>query len=261
LFYARYTILKFLTTLFIFLVGLSVGSFLNVVIFRLDKKGGLLTGRSECPKCLKQLKWYDLFPVLSYVFLRGRCRNCKDKISSVYPLTELVTAFCLSLFYLSPKQGLGAVDIYYSLIIVSFVALIFFDYLYFLIPDKIILPLTIVAILFNYFFRRPEFTTLLLSALILAGIFAIIYVASSGKWLGFGDVKLLFLIGLVLGYPLGFVSLVLSVWLAALVGIGLMMSGKANRKTALPFGSFLAGVSILIIIFQNEIQKITRYFF
>ncbi len=218
-------------------------------------------GRSECPKCLKQLKWYDLFPVFSYLFLMGRCRHCKEKISPVYPLTELITAICLSLFYLFHKQGLGAVDLYYLLIIVSFVALIFFDYLYFLIPDKIILPLTIITILFNYFFRRPEFVALLLSALIMGSIFAILHIASRGEWMGFGDAKLMFLIGLVLGYPLGFLSMVLSVWIAALVGILLVVFGKANRKTALPFGSFLAGVSILIIIFQNEIQNIVYKIF
>ena len=87
------------------------------------------------------------------------------------------------------------------------------------------------------------------------------YLSSKGRWVGLGDAKLLFLIGLVLGYPLGFLALMLSVWIAALVGIGLMLSGRATRKTALPFGSFLAGVSILIIIFQHEIQKITNQFF
>ena len=218
-------------------------------------------GRSECPKCLKRINWYDLFPVLSYIFLGGKCRNCKNKISPTYPLTEFMTAFCLSLFYVMYEPIFGVEGIYYSLIIVSFVALIFFDYLFFLIPDKITLPLTFLAILFNYFFRYSEFITLLLSALILGGIFAIMYLSSKGRWVGLGDAKLLFLIGLVLGYPLGFLALMLSVWIAALVGIGLMLSGRATRKTALPFGSFLAGVSILIIIFQHEIQKITNQLF
>lgn len=247
--------------LFIFLIGLIIGSFLSVVIFRLNKKGGILMGRSECHKCLKQLKWYDLFPVLSYIFLVGKCRNCKKTISPVYPLLELVTAFSLSLFYIIYKPIWGIIDFYYLIVIVSFIALIFFDYLYLIVPDKIILPLILIAILFNYFFRRPEFMTLLLSALTMGGIFAIIHASSKGEWVGFGDVKLLFMIGLALGYPLGFLTMIISIWAAALVGIGLMITGKANRKTALPFGSFLAAVSILIIIFQNIVLDIVLILF
>lgn len=246
----------------IFIIGLNIGSFLNVVIFRLDKKSGILTGRSECPRCLKQLKWYDLFPVVSYVFLAKKCRYCKTGISFVYPLVELLTAFSFVFIYLSYVNGSIslAMSIFNILIISAFISLIFFDYLYLLIPDRVILPLIILSLLFNYFFRQSEFITLLLSALTMSSIFAIMYLVSKGEWVGLGDAKLLFLIGLVLGYPLGFLSMIFSVWIAALVGIGLMISGRANRKTALPFGSFLAGISILIIIFQNEIQKIVQQF-
>lgn len=235
-----------------------MGSFLNVVLFRLNKKGGLITGRSECVTCLKQINWYDLFPVLSFILLRGKCRNCKSNISLIYPFVELVTGFCFLFFYIINGPLLEPVDFYFLFIIAPFVVLVLFDYLYFLIPDKIIFPLAIFTIFFNYFFRQPEFINLLLSALAMGGIFAIINLSSKGEWVGFGDAKLMFLIGLILGYPLGLVAMVLSVWTGALVGIGLMLAGKANRKTALPFGSFLSGVSILIIIFQNEIQKFSE---
>jgi|SRR3989344_973465 len=250
-----------MVSIFIFIVGLCIGSFLNVVIFRLNRKRGIFTGRSECPRCLKKLRWYDLFPVLSFIVLKRKCRNCKNKISFVYPIIELVTAFCVILFYLVHKPTLDVVNLYYLIIIISFVALIFFDYLYLLIPDKIILPLIIISVLLGYFIRRPEFLGLLLSALIMGSIFVIMYLVSGGKWVGLGDAKLLFLIGLVLGYPLGFLSLIFSVWIAALVGIILIVLGRATRKTALPFGSFLAGISILIIIFQDEISQFFGFFF
>ena len=162
--------------------------------------------------------------------------------------------------FLGNPQASVVMVLFYVLMISIFISIIFFDYLYLLIPDKIVLPLSVLVILFNYLFRQPEFITLLLSALTMGGIFAIMHIASGGKWVGLGDAKLLFLIGLVLSYPLGFVSMILSVWTAALTGIGLIIFGKASRKTALPFGSFLAGVSILIIIFQNEVQKIIQKF-
>ena len=86
----------------IFIIGLSIGSFLNVVIFRLNnKEGGILTGRSKCPKCLKQLRWYDLFPIISHLSLRGKCRYCKIDISLVYPVVELLTAFSFIAIYVS----------------------------------------------------------------------------------------------------------------------------------------------------------------
>ncbi len=247
--------------LFIFLIGLCIGSFLSVVVFRLDKKAGILTGHSECPKCLQRIKWYDLFPVFSYILLKGRCRNCKNKISPVYILLELVTAFSFISFYIFYKPIFNLADFYYLTIITSFVVLIFFDYLYFILPDKVIFPMIAVSFLFDFIFRRSEIISLLLSALVLSSIFAILYLYSKGEWVGFGDVKLMFLIGLVLGFPLGFLSLLFSIWSAALVGIVLIILGKANRKTPLPFGTFLSGISILIIIFQNEIQKIIGQFF
>ncbi len=212
-------------------------------------------GRSECPKCSKRLGWHDLFPVISYLFLKSRCRHCKEKISPIYPVVEIITALSFVAFYLVQQSDPVVFIFFYLVVIALLVVLIFFDYLYFILPDKIVLFLVTLVFLFNFFFRRSELGSLLLSALTLGGIFAIINLVSRGKWMGLGDAKLMFLIGLVLGYPLGFIAMTLSIWSAALVGMVLVALGKATRKTALPFGSFLAGVSIIIIIFQNEIQK------
>lgn len=241
----------------IFIVGLSVGSFLNVVIFRLGKKKGILFGRSECPHCGRVLKWYDLIPIASLLVLRGRCRHCKKNISRIYPSVEIITAISFwAYFYF---KGFSAGNIYDLVLISAFIVLIFFDLLYFLVPDKIVFPLITLALIYN--FAAPDIKSRLATALILAAIFAIMHLGSRGRWVGLGDAKLVFLVGMVFGYPLGVMSVLLSVWTAALIGIGLVAAKRATLKTALPLGTFLASSSIIFIIFQNELQKIAQVYF
>lgn len=244
----------------VFIFGLCVGSFINVLVFRLGKKGGIVSGRSECRNCSKALRWYDLFPVVSFIFLKGKCRHCRNKISAIYPTVELVTAFSFLFFYLSQGQAAGFLLLYQFTVLGALVSLVFFDYLYMILPDKIIFPMIFLVLLFDILFKKPDLTNLLLSALAFGGFFGIINLVSRGRWVGLGDAKLAFLMGLILGYPLGFLSIVLSVWLAALFGMGLVVFGRAGLKTALPFGSFLAAVLIFFIIFQNELQKIIYKF-
>lgn len=141
----------------------------------------------------------------------------------------------------------------------AFILLAFFDLLYFLVPDKIVFPLIILALIYN--FAAPDIKSRLATALILAAIFAIMHLGSRGRWMGLGDVKLVFLVGVVFGYPLGVLSMLLSVWTAALIGIGLVAAKRATLKTALPLGTFFASSSIIFIIFQNELQKITQIYF
>lgn len=243
------------------LIGFCIGSFLSVIVSRLDRRDGILLGHSECPKCSRQLRWYDLIPIVSYLILKGHCRYCGRKISSLYPLVEFLTAlFFLLLYMVNPSQMLYLVI--FNLVIISILlSLAFFDYLYFIIPDKIILPAGAGVLIFDFFVRKSEFPSYLLTALVLSGFFAILYLMSRGRWVGLGDVKLLLLIGLVLGYPLALISLTLSIWIAAIVGLSLVTVGRATRKTALPFGAFLSIVTILIIIYQNEIQRITNQIF
>ncbi len=240
----------------IFIFGLVIGSFLNVVIFRLDRKPGLVTGRSECPKCLKLLQWYDLFPVLSYFLLRGRCRYCRKEISAIYPVVELTTAAVLTSYLAFNGLALNMVTAYNMALLLLFTVLVFFDFLYFIIPDKIIILAASLALIYDIFLGRLSVYNFLASGFVFGAFFATIYVLSRGEWMGFGDVKLAFVIGLMLGYPLGFFAITISIWLAALSGILMILLKKATLKTALPFGSFLAAVSIVMIIFQNEVQKI-----
>lgn len=239
-------------------VGLSVGSFLNVVIFRLDKKGGILLGRSECRNCGRVLKWHDLVPVLSFLILKGKCRYCRHKISRIYPVVEILTAVSF-LAYIHFRNTYD-VEVIYGLVLISgFMVIVFSDLIELIIPDKIVFPLIILAFIFNL--KAPDLSIRLITALIIGSIFAIMYLGSRGRWMGLGDAKLVFLMCLALGYPLGLLAILLSVWTAALVGIALVATKKATLKTALPLGTFLATCSIVFIIFQNELQKITQTIF
>ena len=250
--------MDWITIFFILVVGLSVGSFLNVVIFRLDKKGGILFGRSECRSCGHIIRWYDLVPVAGFLLLKRKCRHCGEKISVIYPAVEILTA----LSFLAYVHFWNTYDIHtmYGLVLIAgLIVIAFSDLLEFIIPDKIVFPLIILAFVLNLY--SEDISARLITAFILGSIFAIMYLGSRGQWLGLGDAKLVFLIGLVLGYPLGVLAVLLSVWTAALVGIALVTAKKATLKTALPLGTFLAINTIILIIFQNELQKITQTIF
>ncbi|OGN08780.1 MAG: hypothetical protein A3J46_04395 [Candidatus Yanofskybacteria bacterium RIFCSPHIGHO2_02_FULL_41_11] len=240
--------------------GLIVGSFFSVLVSRLDKKSGIVSGRSECPKCSAVLKWYDLIPILSFVFLRGKCGYCHEKISLVYPAIELTTAAAFFLFYIKRPLPWDIFAAYDLILLGAFVLIIFFDYLFYIIPDKVVLPLIVLSICFGFFYRNHEFINLLTSGLLLGGFFAILHIVSKGEWVGFGDAKLSLLIGLAFGYPSSFLITVSSVWTATLLGLLLIAIRKATLKSALPFGLFLALFSIIFIIFKDETQ-IFKYLF
>ncbi len=245
----------------VFLFGLIFGSFLNVIVSRLDKKGGILLGRSECPYCKKQLAWNDLIPIVSFLILRGKCRYCRRKISLIYPVVELTTGLVFVLFYL--KRGIPInTELVFELVIALFlISIIFFDYLYHIIPDKIIIPLLALSLVVNFLLKKPELINLLTSGLLLGGFFAILHVVSRGEWVGLGDAKLLLLIGFYFGYPVSFLITVFSIWTAALVGLVLIVLRRASLKSELPFGVFLSVFSIIFIIFQHEIQTFAYFFY
>lgn len=234
----------------ILFLGLCFGSFLSVIVFRLDNKGGIMFGRSECPGCLTRLKWYDLIPLVSFFYLGGKCRYCKKKVSIIYPIMELATAgafvsysFFNGFFYLS--------NFYELAVIFVLLALLFSDYIFYILPDKLIIAGLLMSITYILFFNFSVIANGLITGLALSSFFATLYIISRGVWLGFGDVKLAFLIGFILGYPLGLWSIIISVWAGALWGIGLIIVNRANLKTSLPFGSFMAGVAILFIILKK----------
>lgn len=226
-------------SLVVFLFGLIMGSFLNCVIYRLETDRGFLKGRSFCPHCQHQLGLWDLVPIFSFLFLRGKCRYCQKNISWQYPLVELATAILFVLCFLFQFP-------YFIFLIVPFLIIIFvYDLKHYLIPDKVIYPAILIAGIFN--FHLVNF----LSALGVAGFFLTIVLISRGRWLGVGDIKLGFLMGLILGWPSVLVALFLAFLTGAIMGIALIVSGKKSLKSAVPFGPFLV-MGTLVALFCSE---------
>ena len=225
-----------------------VGSFLNCVIYRLEKEESFLKGRSYCPRCKHKLGFLDLIPVLSFFMLRGRCRYCKEKISWQYPMVEISTAAIFLLIFNFQFS-------IFNFILACFLIVIFvYDLKHYVIPDKVIYPAIGVALVYD--FLRSDFlgkSDLLISALGAAAFFLAIVLISRGKWMGVGDIKLAFLMGLILGYPNILVALFLAFLIGAIIGVGLMVFGKKTIKSEVPFGPFLVAGTFIALFFGKEI--------
>jgi len=267
--------------LFIFLFGLAVGSFLNCIIYRLEKNESFLKGRSYCPHCHHILAWQDLIPILSFLILRGKCRYCHQKISLQYPLVELATGILFFSIFYSTFQHSNIptlqqfIQFLYLSIVSCFLIIIFvYDLKHYLIPDKVIYPAIAIAFIYqiisnfqfpisitNFQFQITNFYSPILSALGAAAFFLSIFLISRGKWLGFGDVKLAFFMGLFLGFPKILVALFFAYFIGAIIGIGLVLAKKKNLKSEVPFGPFLVtGTFIALFWGQVLIDWYFRFF-
>lgn len=248
--------------LIFFFSGLAVGSFLNCVIYRLEIESSFLRGRSFCPHCKHVLAWYDLIPLLSFILLRGRCRYCQKEISWQYPLVELATGL---LFVLIVNNQLSTINFqilvstFYFLLSTFFLIIIFvYDLKHYIIPDKVIYPAIVVAIVWLglnsiFFNSHPKFYLLnsIFSALGAALFFWAIVLVSKGKWMGLGDIKLAFLMGLFLGFPKILVALFGAFLIGAIIGLGLVATKKKTLESEVPFAPFLVA-GTFIAMFWGE---------
>jgi len=233
----------------VFLTGLVVGSFLNCVIYRLNTKESFLFSRSHCPKCHHILKWYDLIPILSFIIVKGKCRYCQKKISWQYPLVEIFTGL---IFLLLVTCHLSLVTLIYYIVVSSLLIVIFvYDLKHYIIPDKIIYPAIAIVLIFN--FQFSIFNSSILSGLGAAGFFFLIWLISRGRWMGFGDVKLGFFMGLFLSWPNILVALFSAFFIGAIIGIGLIALGKKTLKSQVPFAPFLVIGTFIALFFGKEI--------
>lgn len=239
----------------LFILGLVVGSFLNALVYRTQKKLSM-RGRSLCPECKKKIAWYDLFPVLSWVLLRGRCRHCKKAVSPQYPLVELLTGvlfFLVGLKYLDLSllwiTG-GTVEMILQtvlliMVVSSLIAISLYDIREKEIPNtyNLFFIITSGLLLFVKAWEAGSWNDLLATLAIAAIVFAALWafvVFTKEKMFGGGDAKLIFGMILFLGAARAFLAFLLGSWAAAIFGLTLITLKKANRKTAVPFGPFLA---------------------
>ncbi|MBT6691130.1 prepilin peptidase [Candidatus Parcubacteria bacterium] len=246
---------------FIFIFGLFVGSFLNVVIYRLHRQETFVKGFSKCLFCGHRLYSKDLVPLFSYLFLKGKCRYCKQRFSHQYPLVELFTAVSFSLIFIKIFPQLA----FYNFAILDIVTLIFwwamtafliiifvYDLKYYLVLDIVVLPAVVIAFIVNLFLGF-SFLNLLLAAVVGGGFFLLQFVVSKGRWIGGGDIRVGLLMGALLGWPQLLTALFAAYMLGAVISVGLLAADKKNWSDKVPFGTFLSVATFLVLLYGNQL--------
>ncbi|MCL4354620.1 prepilin peptidase [Patescibacteria group bacterium] len=251
-----------MSLLVVLILGLAIGSFLNVAIDRLPKNKTILKGRSYCDYCKKTLKWYDLVPVFSYISLKGKCRYCKKKLSIQYPVVEIAASLLFLFMYFYTITGFYQnPDVIYMIIfnflLVSFLIVIFTtDIKYGIIPDKVLIVLTVVLIIFKLVFMQQIFINNLLSGVGAFVFFLALYYATKEKGMGFGDVKFAFIIGFLVGFPNVITALYMAFLTGAFTSIILILLGKKRYSNAVPFGPFLSGSLFVVYLWGDKITDV-----
>ncbi|MFQ5776604.1 MAG: prepilin peptidase [Terriglobia bacterium] len=258
----------------VFLVGLAVGSFLNVCILRLPRGESVIRPRSHCPRCRRAIAAYDNVPILSYLLLRGRCRHCGASISFLYPAVELLTGALFLAVY--SQFGLTAQGVKATLLAAALVVLIFTDIRDRLLPDRVTLPGIAAGVLFAFWLPVEDGTAALLlraafgsglpavllsladallgallGAGLLFGLGELWYRLRKVEAMGLGDVKMMAMVGLFFGFKLTLLTLLLGSLVGTLIGSLFILLAKKDSRYELPLGTFL-GVAALVALFWGR---------
>ena len=246
--------------IFFLVAGAAVGSFLNVLICRIPEGKSIVYPSSHCPKCSHPIRFYDNIPLISYLVLRGRCRDCREKISLRYPLVEALTA--LMSFLLFWKFGLSTKYLFSFIFTAALIVITFIDLDLQIIPDVITLPGIPLFFLAAVFFMDVKVMEALLGILIGGGcLFAIAFLyelITKREGMGGGDIKLLAMMGAFLGWKSLFFILFASSLLGAVVGISTMIAKGKDMKYAVPFGPFLSAAAVAYLFVGVDVME---YFF
>lgn len=233
-----------------FLYGLLLGSFFNVVGIRVPIKKSIVRPRSSCPTCGHQLNAFELIPVFSYLFQKGKCRGCQSRISPIYPTMELLTGI---LFVAAPYVVGWSGELVVALTLISlFMIIIVSDIHYMIIPDKILIWFAGIFLLERIIWPLNPWWDSLLGAVSGFTLLLIIALVSKGG-MGFGDVKLYAVIGFVLGFKLVLLSFFLSTLYGAVIGSLAMLFRIVKRRQPIPFGPFIAAGTLTAYFWGSDI--------
>ena len=251
---------------FLILLGLIIGSFLNVLIYRMPIGESIVKPRSYCPQCKKPIKFYDNIPVISFIILEGKCRGCKAKISLQYPLVEIFTAFTFWISYsfyfsISPIYTLFTIIFLCIMVVLAII-----DFKHMILPDELTIGGGVLFLIYSFFNPLITYKDAFISAFGSALVFTLLYFfylkVRKIEGLGFGDVKMMILLGAFLGVNRLIIALLLASLSGVIIGfIFIIFKGK-DLKTKLPFGPFL-GLGAYVSVFWGDcvlrfIQSVLR---
>lgn len=241
----------------LFVFGLLVGSFLNVCIYRLPRGESVAWPGSRCTACGRALRWYENVPVVSWLLLRGRCRTCGVRISGMYPLVELTTAvlFVVSYLVYGLTPMLGVRLVFGCALVVLFAI----DYIHQILPNVITLPGIAIGFLCSVFFPPGWVSSLI--GLVVGGVFPFLvaegYMRVRGKeGMGMGDLKMFAMVGAFLGWPLVWITLILSSLLGIVVGGTALLVSRRGLGTRIPFGTFIAVAALVCALWEAPVLRV-----
>lgn len=240
----------------LFVVGACVGSFVNVIALRYNTGLSFLRGSSVCLSCRKHLPWYELIPIISYLYLRGRCSKCQSTFSLRYLIVEIVSGILtISLYF-----KVGAVNLEFLVLVLIFevlISILLYDLKHKIIPDAFVLVFVLLSLIYSYLISHTPLIHILTPAIIIALPFFLIWLLSKGRLMGLGDPKLMFGMGLFLGLSAGISAVFLSFWIGSVYVLILYLYKKLFHKSynismqdELPFAPFLVLGTMLTFFFE-----------
>jgi len=260
----------YIDLIIIFIFGTIIGSFLNVFVLRYNTGMSFVTGRSRCFSCSKDLNWYELIPLLSFLMLRGKCLNCKSKISYQYPIVEGLTGIIFAGLLLI--LGLTPILALYLVIASLLIAMAVYDFKHKIIPDGMVYTFIILSFVvlclthpLTELFGLPISMDLLAGPILFA-FFAFFWLVSGGKWMGFGDAKLALGVGFLLGFSGGVFAIMLAFWIGAIFSLFIMFfqkikisNLKLSLKSEIPFAPFIILGLFIQLLTSWNFQSIINF--